>query len=114
MDSNRFVRTKALLGSEAMDKIGQSRVMIVGLGAVGGYSLEAIARAGVGHLILVDFDTFDETNINRQILALESTIGYFKTEVAAERIKQINPNCKIEIDKLNERLDGKEEKNESL
>ena len=96
MDSNRFMRTKALLGSEAMDKIGQSKVMIVGLGAVGGYSLEAIARAGVGHLILVDFDTFDETNINRQILALSSTIGKKKTEVAKERVEQINPDCVVE------------------
>ena len=71
--------------------------MVVGLGAVGGYALEALARSGIGHLILVDFDRFDETNINRQILALDSTVGKLKTEVAAARVKDINPSCLVEI-----------------
>ncbi len=71
--------------------------MVVGLGAVGGYALEALARSGIGHLILVDFDRFDETNINRQILALDSTIGKLKTEVAASRVRDINPSCQVEI-----------------
>ena len=71
--------------------------MIVGLGAVGGYALEGIARAGVGRLILVDFDSFDETNINRQILALTSTIGRKKTAVAYDRVKEINPDCDVKI-----------------
>lgn len=97
MDNNRFMRTEALLGSKAMDKIKNSTVMIIGLGAVGGYALEATARAGVGHLILVDFDSFDETNINRQILALSSTIGKKKTDVAKERVMQINPDCKVDV-----------------
>jgi tRNA A37 threonylcarbamoyladenosine dehydratase len=71
--------------------------MVVGLGAVGGYALEALARAGVGHLILVDFDRFDESNVNRQILALSSTIGQKKTDVAAARVREINPDCDILI-----------------
>lgn len=93
----RFVRTEALLGKEKMEKLYKSTVMIIGLGAVGGYVLEGMARAGVGHLILVDFDSFDETNINRQILALTSTLGRKKTAVAKERVTEINPNCHVEI-----------------
>lgn len=93
----RFKRTEKLLGVKAMDNIKSATVMIVGLGAVGGYALEAIARAGVGRLILVDFDSFDETNINRQILALSSTIGLKKTEVAYKRVQEINPDCVVEI-----------------
>ena len=95
--TNRFMRTEKLLGAEAMENIKSTTVMVVGLGAVGGYALEAIARAGVGRLILVDFDTFDETNINRQILALSSTIGLKKTEVAYNRVKEINPDCVVEV-----------------
>ena len=95
--TTRFKRTEKLLGLKAMENIKSATVMIVGLGAVGGYALEAIARAGVGHLILVDFDSFDETNINRQILALTSTIGLKKTEVAYNRVKEINPDCVVEI-----------------
>ena len=77
--------------------------MIVGLGAVGGYALEAVARSGVGRLILVDFDIFDETNINRQILALTSTVGRKKTAVAAERVKDMF----VDEDNLPELLDMK-------
>ena len=69
------MRTEVLLGHEGMERLRGARVMVVGLGAVGGYALEALARAGVGHLTLVDFDVFDESNINRQILALSSTVG---------------------------------------
>ena len=95
--TTRFKRTEKLLGLKAMENIKSATVMIVGLGAVGGYALEAIARAGVGHLILIDFDSFDETNINRQLLALTSTIGLKKTEVAYNRVKEINPDCVVEI-----------------
>ena len=95
MINNRFMRTQALIGGKAMQKLQNSTVMIVGLGAVGGYALEGIARSGVKKLILVDFDCFDETNINRQILALSSTIGQKKTDVAFERVKQINPTCEV-------------------
>ena len=97
MMQNRFMRTETLLGAEAMKKLQNSVVMIVGLGAVGGYALEAMARSGVGKLVLVDFDVFDETNINRQILALSSTVGLKKTEVAKKRVFDINPSCKVEI-----------------
>lgn len=97
LKNNRLLRTEMLLGSAGMQKLKNASVMIIGLGAVGGYALEAIARAGVGHLVLVDFDVFEESNINRQILALSSTLGRKKTEVAAERVQQINPNCRVEI-----------------
>ena len=97
LNNQRTMRTELLLGTEGMRRIQTACVMIIGLGAVGGYALEAMARAGVGKLILVDFDVFDETNINRQILALTSTIGRKKTEVAAQRVKDINPDCKIII-----------------
>lgn len=95
MSEARFMRTKLLLGKEGVQKLKEATVMIVGLGAVGGYALEALARAGVGNLILVDFDKFDETNINRQILALSSTVGMAKTEVAAQRVREINPDCNV-------------------
>lgn len=100
MTELRFMRTAALLGQNGLQNLQHSTVMIVGLGAVGGYALEAIARSGVGHLILVDFDRFDETNINRQILALDSTLGQKKTDVACERVQQINPACLVEIKDL--------------
>lgn len=96
MSDNRFLRTEMLLGREGMQKLKDASVMIVGLGAVGGYALEAVARAGVGRLILVDFDVFDESNINRQILALGSTVGRKKTAVAKERVLDINPGCDVE------------------
>ena len=97
MENRRFLRTEALLGHEGMERLRGARVMVVGLGAVGGYALEALVRAGVGHLTLVDFDVFDESNINRQILALSSTVGRRKTEVARERVLDINPDCDVKI-----------------
>ena len=96
LTSSRFMRTELLLGKQGLQNLQNSSVMIIGVGAVGGYALEAVARAGVGHIILVDFDTFDETNINRQILALSSTIGRKKIEVAKERVLDINPQCYVE------------------
>lgn len=95
LDDKRFMRTKLLLGETGIQKLHNSTVMIVGLGAVGGYALEALSRAGVGRFILVDFDVFDETNINRQILALSSTVGKKKIEVAKKRVLDINPNCEV-------------------
>ena len=95
MSDNRFARTQMLLGEEGINKLKNTNVMIVGLGAVGGYVLEALARAGIGKFVLVDFDTFEESNINRQILALNETIGIKKTEVAKNRVLSINPNAKI-------------------
>ncbi len=93
--SGRFLRTEALLGKEKMKKLQQATVMVVGVGAVGGYCVEALARAGIGRLILVDFDKVEESNINRQILALTSTIGQKKTELARYRVADINPDCEI-------------------
>ena len=89
MSNKRFMRTEMLLGKEAMQNLQSSTVMIVGLGAVGGYVTEALARSGVGQFILADFDEFEESNINRQILALSSTIGQKKTIVAAQRISRL-------------------------
>lgn len=96
MVDERFKRTKLLLGEEGLNKLQNAAVMIIGLGAVGGYALEALARSGIGHLILVDFDVFDLTNINRQILATTATVGRKKIDVAKERVLDINPACKVE------------------
>ena len=97
MVDNRFVRTQLLLGEDGLNKLKNSKIMIVGLGAVGGYVLEALARSGVGNFILVDFDKFEESNINRQILALSETIGLKKTDVAKQRVLNINPRANIKI-----------------
>lgn len=92
----RFARTRCLLGEKKFTILQQAMVTVVGLGAVGGYVAEGLARAGVGRLRLVDFDTIQITNINRQILALENTIGLPKVTVAKERIQLINPKCQVE------------------
>lgn len=97
MENKRFSRTQMLLGASGIDKLSKAKIMIIGLGAVGGYALEALARSGIGHFILVDFDTFDESNINRQILAISSTIGQKKVIVAKNRVKEINPMAEVEI-----------------
>lgn len=93
----QFLRTELLLGKEAMVKLQNSKVAIFGAGGVGSYVVEALARSGVGHLILVDFDTICESNINRQIEALYSTLGRVKIEVLKERILDINPQAKVEL-----------------
>lgn len=91
----RFLRTSRLIGDERLQRLHDSRVTIIGLGAVGGYAAEALARAGVGHLTFVDFDTIGLTNMNRQILALESTLGMQKTCAAKARVLDINPECRV-------------------
>lgn len=91
-----FSRTELLLGQEAMEKLKNSRVAIFGVGGVGGYVCEALARSGVGALDLFDSDTVSVTNINRQIIALHSTVGQQKTEVAKKRILDINPHARVE------------------
>lgn len=96
---DRLHRTRLLLGDNAIEKLQGSTVMIVGCGAVGSFVVEALARIGIGHLILIDFDTVEESNINRQLFALDSTIGMPKVDVAATRIHDINPN--IRVDALN-------------
>ena len=92
---NAFSRIALLLGEAAIQKLASSRVAIFGLGGVGGYCLEALARSGVGAFDLVDADRIDTTNLNRQILALRSTVGRLKTEVAAERVRDINPAADV-------------------
>lgn len=95
MTDERFSRTAALLGEEALQTLAASSVAVFGLGGVGGYVAEALARAGVGALVLVDHDTVSLSNLNRQLLALTDTVGRLKVEVAAERIAKINPACKV-------------------
>ncbi len=93
----QFSRTKMLIGEDAQRKLTESHVAVFGLGGVGSYAVEALARAGVGHLTLVDFDTVDETNLNRQLFALHSTVGLFKTDVAKQRVADINPNATVDV-----------------
>ncbi|MBQ0051234.1 MAG: tRNA threonylcarbamoyladenosine dehydratase [Treponema sp.] len=92
---NQFTRTELLLGSQAMEKLRNSRVIIFGVGGVGGYVAEALARSGIENIDLVDNDTVSITNINRQIIALTSTTGRPKVEVMKERILDINPDAKV-------------------
>ena len=92
---NQFSRTELLLGDAAMKKLKNSRVAVFGVGGVGGYTVEALARSGVGALDLIDNDTVSLTNINRQIIATLDTVGRDKVDVAQERIKSINPDCVV-------------------
>lgn len=103
---NQFTRTEMLIGKDAIKKLSEAHVVVCGIGGVGSYVVEALARAGVGELTLVDFDEVSLTNINRQLIALHSTIGKPKVEVARERILDINPNAKINIRKI--RLNGED------
>ena len=91
----QFERTKRLIGADALNKLSRSRVAVFGVGGVGGYAVEALARSGVGAIDLIDGDTVSITNLNRQIIATHQTVGRWKTEVAAERVLQINPSCKV-------------------
>lgn len=91
----RFSRTEALFGTEAMAKLENSRVIIFGVGGVGGHATEALVRSGVGHITIVDFDKVEETNINRQLVALTSTIGKSKVEALKDRLIDINPELDI-------------------
>ncbi|MFW6366879.1 MAG: tRNA threonylcarbamoyladenosine dehydratase [Spirochaetota bacterium] len=88
-------RTVRLIGEQNVRRLKGSTVAVFGLGGVGSYALEAVARAGVGRIIIADFDTVDITNINRQLLTLHSNIGMEKTALAAERIREINPGCTV-------------------
>ncbi|MCR4902708.1 MAG: tRNA threonylcarbamoyladenosine dehydratase [Butyrivibrio sp.] len=90
-----FQREELLLGHDNVDRLSKAKVLIFGVGGVGGYIVEALARSGVGHIELVDDDTVNETNINRQIIALHSTVGRDKVEVFKERILDINPSCEV-------------------
>ena len=92
---NQFSRTQLLIGKEAMDRLSKTRVAIFGIGGVGGYTAEALARSGVGELDLIDDDKVCLTNINRQIFATRKTVGKYKVDVAEERLKDINPDIII-------------------
>lgn len=97
---NQFSRTELLLGKEAMDKLSKSRVAVFGVGGVGGFTVEALARSGVGTIDLIDDDKVCLTNLNRQIIATCSTIGKYKVDVAKERILDINPNAVVHTYKM--------------
>lgn len=94
--SEKFSRTEAMIGKDAMNKLHNSRVIVFGIGGVGGHAVEALARSGVGHIAIVDFDKVEETNINRQLVALTSTIGKSKVEVLKDRLLDINPDLEVE------------------
>ena len=93
--SERFLRNEMLLGSAAMERLAAAHVCVIGLGGVGSYAVEALARVGVGELTLVDQDVYGESNLNRQLGALYSTLGRSKAEVLARRVGDINPDCVV-------------------
>ena len=95
--NRQFSRTALLLGTDAMNRLQNARVAVFGVGGVGGYAVEALARSGVGAIDLIDNDTVSISNLNRQIIALHSTVGQYKTDVAAARIHDINPDCAVRM-----------------
>lgn len=98
--SDQFSRTRLLLGADAMDRLAACRVAVFGVGGVGGYAVEALARSGIGALDLIDSDRVSLSNLNRQLYALHSTVGRYKVDVAEERIHDINPDCTIRTYKI--------------
>lgn len=94
---NQFIRTEGLLGEKAMKRLADSRIAVFGIGGVGGYVVEALARSGVGALDLIDNDKVDLSNLNRQIIASRDTLGRYKTEIMQERIQAIHPDCRVEV-----------------
>ena len=97
MGTEQFLRTEMLLGKAAMETLARSHVAVFGLGGVGSWCVEALARAGVGALTLVDHDQVGVTNINRQVQAVHSTVGLDKTEAMAGRVRDINPDCRLRL-----------------
>ncbi len=97
---DRFQRHELLIGEASALRLGQAHVAVFGVGGVGSYAVEALARAGIGHLTLIDFDQVCITNINRQIQALDTTVGQWKVEVMAERCRTINPNIDVKAKRL--------------
>ena len=95
--ANQFSRTELIIGKDKINKLQKSKVAIFGIGGVGSFVVEGLARAGIGNFILVDKDKVDVTNLNRQIIATRKTIGKSKVEVAKQRILEINPDAKVEI-----------------
>ena len=92
---NQFSRTQLLLGAEAMEKLANSRVAVFGIGGVGGYTVEALVRSGIGTIDIIDDDKVCLTNLNRQLYATRKTVGKYKVDVAKERILEINPDIKV-------------------
>ena len=92
---NQFSRTELLLGPAAMERLAKSRVAVFGVGGVGGYTVEALARSGIGALDLIDDDKVCLTNLNRQLHATRSTVGTYKVDAAEARIRDINPDCRV-------------------
>lgn len=92
-----YKRTEALIGTEALEKLKKTHVAVFGIGGVGGYVVEALARSGIGELTLIDNDIVKESNINRQVIALSSTLGELKTEAFRKRIYDINPEIKVNL-----------------
>ena len=97
---NQFSRTQMLLGNEAMERLAAARVAVFGVGGVGGYAAEALVRSGLGAIDLIDDDRMCLTNLNRQIIALRSTVGKHKTDVLADRLRDINPNVRVTAHRL--------------
>ena len=97
---NQFSRTELLLGAEGLERLGNARVAIFGVGGVGGYVAEGLVRSGLGAIDLFDDDRICLTNLNRQVIALRSTVGRYKAEVMAERLRDINPDVKVGVHKL--------------
>lgn len=95
--SNNFQRLELLIEKENLELLNKTTVLVIGIGGVGGYVVESLARTNIGKIILVDYDLVDTTNINRQIIALNSTVGAKKTDLFKDRIKDINPNCKVVV-----------------
>lgn len=95
--SDRLTRVRTLLGDEKIAKLQKSTVMVFGCGAVGSFAIESLARSGVGNIILLDFDVVEESNINRQLFATESTLEHKKTDIARERIADINPDINVTV-----------------
>lgn len=96
---NQFSRTELLLGKENMNRLSEARVAVFGIGGVGGYTVEALVRSGIGAIDLIDDDKVCLTNLNRQIIATRETVGKYKVDVMKERILDINPECKVEVHK---------------
>ena len=92
---DQYSRTRLLLGDGALEKLKNARIALFGLGGVGGYAAEALARSGIGHMDLIDDDTVSTTNINRQLLATHQTVGQYKVDVAAQRIHDIDPTIEV-------------------
>ena len=98
--ADQYSRTRLLLGSEGLERLRHARVILFGLGGVGGYAAEALARSGVGRIDLVDHDTVSLTNLNRQLLATHSTLGMYKVDAAAQRIRDIDPTIDVRTHRL--------------